>query len=104
MFSIHDSETLKYLLNNEYYIDRINDQFLSKFLFTVDQHSCITNEELQSHKKVSRLIDEMQKCDEKIYKCFKKVLISLDIEGVLQNLEYEKQNSRTLGKREHVSG
>lgn len=87
-FSGRDHTTLICYLNDKNDIDVLNDHFLSRFIFSIREHTNIVNRALDKEKRVKQLIQTMECCADKVFKDFCHMCSHiLDKEHLLDKLE-----------------
>lgn len=99
-FTKSDHQTLLYYLNNKNVIDSVNDNLLSRFIFSIREHTNVVHCSLDCEKRVRQLIDTMKKCAEKIFKDFCEILNSIEMSHVIGKLEKRSQGAVTCRQRQ----
>lgn len=87
-FSSSDEHTLIHYLNDVNCIEPLNDQFLSRFIFSIREHTNIVNSDLGDEKRVKTLLSTLKLCSEKVFKVFCELCMSVvDRKHMLEKLE-----------------
>ncbi|XP_053406892.1 uncharacterized protein LOC123546602 isoform X2 [Mercenaria mercenaria] len=108
-FTKPNQSTLKYWLNDKAVVDSINDQFLSRMIFRIDEHTNIADKTMDTKRKVCKLIHTMKVCSEKILEDFFQILKSDTvcmphvIEKLLERKEFGEVICRQKEKRKPTS-
>ncbi|XP_053406902.1 uncharacterized protein LOC123546606 isoform X2 [Mercenaria mercenaria] len=99
-FTDSDHQTLLYYLNNKNTIDNINDHLLSRFIFSIREHTNVVHCSLDCEKRVKQLIETMKVCAEKIFKVFCEILNSIEMSHVIGKLEKRNQGAVPCRQRQ----
>ncbi|XP_060594686.1 uncharacterized protein LOC132749032 isoform X2 [Ruditapes philippinarum] len=99
-FTDSDHQTLMYYLNNKNTIDNINDHLLSRFIFSIREHTNINHCCMDSEKRVKKLIFTMKVCAEHIFKDFCEILSAIEMSHVIGKLEKRNQGPVTCRQRQ----
>ena len=95
-----DNETLLFYLNNKNTIDSVNDQFLSKFYFSIREHTNICVCSMDSEGRVKTLINTMKLCADKIFPDFCDILNLIEMGHVISKLERRSEGSTACKQRQ----
>ncbi|XP_053406889.1 uncharacterized protein LOC128559419 isoform X2 [Mercenaria mercenaria] len=102
-FSKNDREILLSNLNRNHFIDPMNDQLLSKMIFSIREHTDIANCSMDSESKVQKLVETIELCSKEVFEDVCKCLTSLQMAHLVKKLEMGKDiTSKQTPKRKYA--